>query len=54
MRLNVIFSELVPKPSLFKLITRSYKVFLDKKLISEDLPTSPIFRFPVSPNSHKR
>ncbi|MEG4572465.1 hypothetical protein QUA56_07160 [Microcoleus sp. N3A4] len=28
MRLNVIFSELLPKPSLFKLITRFGKVFL--------------------------
>ncbi|CAA9312762.1 hypothetical protein AVDCRST_MAG84-885 [uncultured Microcoleus sp.] len=28
MRLNVIFSELLPKPSLFKLITRFGQVFL--------------------------
>ncbi|EGK88175.1 hypothetical protein MicvaDRAFT_3277 [Microcoleus vaginatus FGP-2] len=29
MRLNVIFSELVPQPSFFKLITRFGKVFLE-------------------------
>ncbi|MEG4944762.1 hypothetical protein [Microcoleus sp. F4-D5] len=29
MRLNLIFSEVLPKPSLFKLITRFDKVFLE-------------------------
>ncbi|WP_333207296.1 MULTISPECIES: hypothetical protein [unclassified Microcoleus] len=56
MRLNVIFSELVPPPSFFKLITRCRQsISRMGNRVFEDLPTNPVFHslFPQIPTSVK-